>query len=372
MQESRPLESPVAAHSPEAGDVPILRLNGISKRYGNSVAIDKLSLDVRKGEFFFLLGPSGCGKTTTLRILAGFIEPDAGEILLEGHPIERFPSHRRDAAMVFQNYALFPHMTVFENIAFGLTMQKRPKREIADRVHEAMRLVRLPSFEHRHPKQLSGGQQQRVALARALVLRPKLLLLDEPLSNLDAKLRKELREEVLEIQRLTGTTTIFVTHDLEEALVMADRVAVMNHGRIEQCGTPREIFLQPATAFVADFIGHENIIEGSMDGPVLKVGALTIRVPTHRSLRDTARFAIPAPAIAVSDSPMPLDNCFAAKVLRTSFFGPVTRVAVSIEQLRLAAEIGTSALSGGLSEQRTIYVAWNSADMIEIASHAPR
>lgn len=351
----------------------LLRLSGLHKRFGAAVVIDDLSIEVKQGEFFALLGPSGCGKTTTLRMLAGFIEPDAGSIFLDGVSIERLPSHRREAAMVFQNYALFPHMTVFDNIAFGLKMQKRPKAEIIERVHEAMRLVRLPSYDLRFPKELSGGQQQRVALARALVLRPKLLLLDEPLSNLDANLRKALRDEVIEIHRITGTTTIFVTHDLEEALVMADRVAVMNKGRVEQCGTPQDIFLRPATAFVADFIGHENVIEGELFQNILKKDALQIRVPINiRSDRvGLARFAVLAANIELSEQPLDrYDNCFIGTINRIRFYGGVTRVMASVGACQFIVQVGSSAVTRQFSEGMQVYLAWASVDMVEIKTDA--
>jgi len=353
--------------------VPFLRLLGLQKRFGSTAVIRDLSIEVKQGEFFALLGPSGCGKTTTLRMLAGFIAPDGGTISLDGLSIERLPSYRRDAAMVFQNYALFPHMTVFDNIAFGLKMQKRPKAEIIERVHEAMRLVRLPSYDERFPKELSGGQQQRVALARALVLRPKLLLLDEPLSNLDANLRKALRDEVIEIHRVTGTTTIFVTHDLEEALVMADRVAVMNKGQVEQCGTPQDIFLRPATPFVADFIGHENILEGEVGQGWLKKGTLRIQVPLAAQVKSAglARFAVLASNIELSERPLSqYDNCFLGTITRIRFYGGLTRVTVKLGDCELVAQLGSSGLTRQLTEGAQAYAAWASSDMVKINTDA--
>src|SRR5258705_10446400 len=220
-------------------DVPeMLALRSITKSFGGNRVVDELSLSIRKGEFVSVLGPSGCGKTTTLWMVAGFVQPDQGELLLAGERIDNVPSHRRGAAMVFQNYALFPHLTVFDNIAFGPRMHKVTKEQISQKVEKALALVRLPGLGARYPRELSGGQQQRVALARAIAVEPKLLLLDEPLSNLDAKLRKELRNEFLEIHRVSGITTLFVTHDIEEAFSVSDRVAVMNHGRLEQFDTP--------------------------------------------------------------------------------------------------------------------------------------
>ena len=235
-----------------------LRLAGIEKRYGSTVAVAAIDLDVRDGEFMTLLGPSGCGKTTTLGLIAGFFPPTRGEIYVKGQPVAGLPPFRRDIGVVFQDYALFPHMTAAENVAFGLRMRKIPAEETAQRVREALELVQLAGLGERRPLELSGGQRQRVALARALVIRPAVLLLDEPLSNLDLKLREEMRVEIATLQRRLGITTVFVTHDQGEALVMSDRIAVMNAGRIEQVGTPADIYERPATRFVAEFIGRMN------------------------------------------------------------------------------------------------------------------
>jgi putative spermidine/putrescine transport system ATP-binding protein len=223
-----------------------LELIGITKRYGEVRAADDISLDVVDGEFLVLLGPSGCGKTTTLRIVAGFIEPTSGSVCLGGRDITALPPWKRNAGLVFQSYALFPHMTVAENIAFGLEMRKTPKAKMAPKITEALRLVRLDHLADRLPRQLSGGQQQRVALARALVFRPDVLLLDEPLSNLDAKLRQDVRVEIRELQRKLGLTTVMVTHDQEEALTMADRLVVMSEGRIRQIGSQQDLYERPA------------------------------------------------------------------------------------------------------------------------------
>jgi len=243
-----------------------LALQHLQKRFGATLAVDDLSLEVAEGELVALLGPSGCGKTTTLRMIAGFVEADSGTILLTGRDITRLPANRRNAGMVFQRYALFPHMTVAENIAFGLEMRKLAKPEIARRVAEALRQVRLEGFDARLPRQLSGGQQQRVALARALVINPEVLLLDEPLSNLDAKLRHEVRLEIRELQQRLGLTTVFVTHDQEEALVLADRLVLMHRGQVQQIGSPTELYEHPANHFVADFIGKSNFFRGRMVG----------------------------------------------------------------------------------------------------------
>jgi putative spermidine/putrescine transport system ATP-binding protein len=235
-----------------------LRLAGITKRYGAVTAVDGVDLEVRDGEFLTLLGPSGCGKTTTLGLIAGFFPPSAGEIYLKGRPVAGLPPFKRDIGVVFQDYALFPHMTAGENVAFGLRMRNVERAEMDARVKEALDLVQLRGLGERRPLELSGGQRQRVALARALVIRPAVLLLDEPLSNLDLKLREEMRVEIAGLQRRLGITTVFVTHDQGEALVMSDRIAVMNAGRIEQLGRPAEIYERPATRFVAQFIGRMN------------------------------------------------------------------------------------------------------------------
>jgi ABC-type Fe3+/spermidine/putrescine transport system ATPase subunit len=241
-----------------------LRLAGLEKRYGATVAVAGIDLEVREGEFMTLLGPSGCGKTTTLGLIAGFFPPSAGEIYLRGQPVAGLPPFKRDIGVVFQDYALFPHMTAGENVAFGLRMRNAPAVEMAQRVREALDLVQLSGLAERRPLELSGGQRQRVALARALVIRPAVLLLDEPLSNLDLKLREEMRVEIAGLQRRLGITTVFVTHDQGEALVMSDRIAVMNAGRIEQIGSPADIYERPASRFVAEFIGRMNFFsEGS-------------------------------------------------------------------------------------------------------------
>ena len=235
-----------------------LELIGLEKHYGGAAAVAGIDLTVNEGEFVTLLGPSGCGKTTTLALVAGFLPPTAGEILLKGKSVADLPAFRRDIGVVFQDYALFPHMTAAENVAFGLKMRRVPSSETAKRVNEALDLMQLAGLGERRPLQMSGGQRQRVALARALVINPTVLLLDEPLSNLDLKLREEMRVEIVAIQRRLGITTVFVTHDQGEALVMSDRIAVMNAGRIEQIGDPAEIYERPATRFVAEFIGRTN------------------------------------------------------------------------------------------------------------------
>jgi spermidine/putrescine transport system ATP-binding protein len=237
----------------------IIEIEAVEKRFGDQVIIPPLSLEIQEGEFLTILGPSGCGKTTLLRMIAGFETLTGGTILLDGKAIESLPPYKRDMNLVFQHYALFPHMTVEKNIRFGLQMKHVPEKEQKERAEEAMRLTQLTEFRNRKPSQLSGGQQQRVAIARAIVNNPKVLLLDEPLGSLDFKLRKDLQRELKNLQRNLGITFIYVTHDQEEAMSMSDRIAVMNKGRIEQIGSPREIYNEPKTMFVATFIGENNI-----------------------------------------------------------------------------------------------------------------
>lgn len=239
----------------------VIEISGISKHYHDHIALDNVSLNVRSGEFLTLLGPSGCGKTTLLRLLSGFETPTAGKIYIDGKDVNGLAPHHRHINTVFQSYALFPHMTVFDNIAFGLRCKHLPKKEIETRVEEALQMVKLKKYSNRKPHQLSGGQQQRVAIARAVVNKPLVLLLDEPLSSLDYRLRKTMQIELKQLQRQLGITFIFVTHDQEEALSMSDRVAVMNEGLIEQIGTPREVYEEPQNLYVAKFIGEVNIFE---------------------------------------------------------------------------------------------------------------
>src|SRR5919201_3422692 len=244
-----------------------LELQRLSKRYGELDAVREVSLIVEEGELVVLLGPSGCGKTTTLRMIAGFVEPSLGAVFLGGRNVTHLPPWKRNAGLVFQSYALFPHLTVSQNVAFGLESRRTNAADIAHRVAEALRLVRLEQLGDRLPRQLSGGQQQRVALARALVFRPDVLLLDEPLSNLDAKLRQDVRVEIRELQRKLELTTVMVTHDQEEALTMADRLVVMNEGSVRQIGSQRDLYEKPADRFVAGFVGRSTFLEGTLEAP---------------------------------------------------------------------------------------------------------
>jgi spermidine/putrescine transport system ATP-binding protein len=299
-------------------------LDGVSKRFGRLAAVDDVTFEIGEGEFFSLLGPSGCGKTTTLRMVAGFERPDAGRIVLQGNDVTTVPANKRPLNMVFQQYALFPHMSVYDNVAFGLRVKGVPRRDHGGRVKEMLRIVELEGLERRRPRQLSGGQQQRVALARALVNSPAALLLDEPLGALDVKLRKQMQLQLKAIQHDLGTTFVYVTHDQEEALAMSDRIAVMNHGRVEQIGRPREIYERPSTAFVADFIGSLNAFDLRIDEFVGDMAVMR--------LGESERVVVP-----VGDGHGP---------------GEVLRVAVRPERVLIAP--AGSALDGGSRLEGTI------------------
>ncbi|TML70373.1 MAG: ABC transporter ATP-binding protein [Actinobacteria bacterium] len=317
--------------------VPGISLREVSKRYGSQDALLPVSLEIRDGEFFCLLGPSGCGKTTTLNLIGGFVAPTQGTIWIGGHRVDRLPPHKRNVNTVFQSYALFPHMTVGENVAFGLKMARVDKGESSRRALEALRLVGLEDFGARLPTQLSGGQQQRVAVARALVRRPTVLLLDEPLGALDLKLRKRLQVELSQIHREVGTTFVYVTHDQEEAMAMADRIAIMNAGRIEQVGTPSEIYRVPRSRFVADFIGESNFFDVTLDASapgvaVLKDGS-KVGCPnggvTPGSKAATLMIRPESIHVVLPEAAPP--GSLRATTVQTSFLGSYTRVAVRCE-----------------------------------------
>jgi putative spermidine/putrescine transport system ATP-binding protein len=282
-----------------------LRLRELTKLFRETRAVDRLSLSLEPGSMVALLGPSGCGKTTTLRMIAGLVEPSAGEIYLDDRPITRVPTHRRNIGMLFQNYALFPHMTVAENVAFGLEARGIRRKAAAARIGEALRLVQLDGYDRRMPAQLSGGQQQRVALARALVVQPALLLLDEPLGALDKSLRQSMQVELRRLQQRLGITTVMVTHDQDEALTMADRIAIMRDGNLEQTGSPAEVYQRPASRFIANFLGAANFFHGRVEraasGSLLVVlpGGLSLTVPASRPLGSPVTIAVRPEAVTV-------------------------------------------------------------------------
>ncbi|MFE0676822.1 ABC transporter ATP-binding protein [Streptomyces sp. NPDC058867] len=302
-----------------------VEFRSLRRRFGATVALDGLDLTARPGELLALLGPSGCGKTTALRMLAGFEHPDSGEVLVDGTDVTRVPAHRRDAGMVFQSYSLFPHLDALDNVAFGLRMRKVKASERRSRAAELLELVGLADQGGRYPHQLSGGQQQRVALARALALRPRVLLLDEPLSALDAKVRLSLREEIRRLQQELGITTLFVTHDQEEALSLADRVAVMRAGRLEQCAEPAELYGRPATAFVAEFVGTMSRIPGRLDRDTVEV--LGQRLPVEGPVPSTADVDVLVRPETVRVGADPAGD---ATVVASSFLGAVTRLTVRL------------------------------------------
>jgi spermidine/putrescine transport system ATP-binding protein len=348
-----------------------IELRGVSKRYRELVALQPVDLEIREGEFFCLLGPSGCGKTTTLNLIGGFVQVSSGEIFIEGQRADRIPPYKRNVNTVFQNYALFPHLNVYDNVGFGLRVAHVGRLEARPRIEQALALVGLDQHADRFPAQLSGGQQQRVAVARALVKRPAVLLLDEPLGALDLKLRKRLQIELAQIHREVRTTFVFVTHDQEEAMAMADRIAVMNEGRIEQIGTPEEIYRRPESRFVADFIGESNFLEverGSDGRVVARDGSiLPCSAPPGDWKRATLMIRPESVQIVAGNGHK---EGLAGRVVRSSFLGSFTRVAVQCDTA--GAQI-MAALQGGaasqLQEDTTATVTWSAQDAVVLDPH---
>jgi putrescine transport system ATP-binding protein len=319
---------------------PLVRFERVTKRFGDAVAIDDLTLDIFPGEFFALLGPSGCGKSTLLRLLAGLETPSAGRVMLDGEAIDAVPPHHRPVNMMFQSYALFPHLTVEGNVAFGLKQERRARADIAARVAEMLALVKMQSFARRKPHELSGGQRQRVALARSLVKRPRVLLLDEPLAALDKQLRAQTQFELIELQARLGTTFVIVTHDQEEAMTVADRIAVMEHGRIVQVGTPAEIYEQPNSRYVARFVGDVNLIEGRLAATApsgsLIDSTVGIRLAVAQRVDDAAGATVwvalrPEKVRIAVEQPSAAQNCVAGRVSEIGYLGNVSVYKVRLD-----------------------------------------
>lgn len=354
-----------------------VELKNIQKHFGSNVVVDRFDLQIEQGECVTFLGPSGCGKTTTLNMIAGFLEPDQGEIYIKGKLMNGVPSNKRDLGMVFQTYSLFPHMTVEQNVAYGLKLRKVPKAEIKERVKRVLEIVKLPHLGDRFPKQLSGGQRQRIAIARALVTEPSLLLLDEPLSNLDAKLREELREELKRLQQEIGVTTIFVTHDQEEAMYLSDRIVVLDHGKVEQIGTPNEIYLQPATEFVHEFIGKSNRFVGvveKVDGELVELrtdaGQLfsANRKQKNFSVGDAVSIYVRPEKMKIAsakDHTKNAVNTIIGNVKLTSFLGSYTECIVESNGAAINCRLHMS--DQHLEENASVELSWNVEDVYVFA-----
>lgn len=353
-----------------------VELRNTTKKFGKVVAVNDVSFQVRQGEFLTLLGPSGCGKTTTLRLIAGLETPTVGEIFIRQEDVTNAPPYTRDVSLMFQNYALFPHKNVFDNIAFGLKYRKRgiPKDERKRRVKEALELVHLPGIEARYPRQLSGGQQQRVAMARSLVIEPAVLLLDEPLSNLDLKLRERMRVELKQIQEQVGITFIFVTHDQQEALMLSDRVAVMEEGRIIQLGLPREVYEKPQSRFVAEFIGQSNFLEGRVvqAGPlgaeIETESGLTLRVPAdpHASTGSKGVLQIRAERVHVHRQKRPPSDgyTFSGTVERVIYVGNTIQYFIKLESHDLIMATRPTSGEAQFARGEAVWISFGLEDVV--------
>ncbi|AWI08075.1 spermidine/putrescine transport system ATP-binding protein [Ereboglobus sp. PH5-5] len=349
----------------------MIQINGVTKRFGNFTAVNDVTLEVQTGEFLTLLGPSGCGKTTLLRMLSGFEHPTEGTIFIDGEDVTDLAPYRRNVNQVFQSYALFPHMTVRDNIGFGLRMKKVAEAEARQRIADVVKLVALEGFEDRYPHQLSGGQRQRVALARAIVPRPTVLLLDEPLSALDAKLRVQMQFELKRLQKHLGITFVFVTHDQEEALTMSDRIAVFNKGKLEQLGTADEIYHHPKTAFVADFIGEANLLEAEMisrngvNGRVRVEGGLelTISLSQWPAEMTCAIVTVRPEKVFISKHPIDAENVFEAHITEEVFQGAIDRLGIQCVN-------GTTQLTALVANESALQEAFHQGDRVWCGLHA--
>ncbi len=346
-----------------------VELSGLTKRYGETLAVADVSLRVEEGEFFSLLGPSGCGKTTTLRMIAGFVRPNEGQVFIGGEDMTLLPPERRGIGIVFQNYAIFPHMTVFDNIAFGLKMRKVPKREIRGRVGKALEQVNLDGYERRYQRELSGGEQQRVALARVLITEPKILLLDEPLSALDKKLREEMKYWIKELQQSLGITTVYVTHDQGEALTMSDRIAVMNRARVVQIGAPDTIYEHPADRFVTDFIGESNILEArvaAVDADVCRiaVGRVELAAPRRDGIEagQPVGFVVRPERVLIGAAAEAAGGTTAtATVVDRSYQGAIIRYRMRLEGQEIVAEVPNRPDQPDLADGAETLIGWTVA-----------
>jgi spermidine/putrescine ABC transporter ATP-binding subunit len=353
-----------------------ITVRGLTKRHGSVTAVENLHLEIAAGEFVTILGPSGCGKTTTLMCIAGFTLPDAGDILVNGRSVVGLPAHRRELGVMFQHASLFPHMTVFENVAFSLRMRDRPSAEVGDRVRAALGMVRLLGFERRRPNQLSGGQQQRVALARALVFQPPILLLDEPLAALDLKLRQQLQLEIKRLHEELGVTVVSVTHDQSEALAMADRIVVMNDGRIQQTGSPEQLYRYPTNAFVAQFIGEANLVTGTLlrrEGSCAVArlaGDLEVKaaMPRHHVEESAEITLVLRPeSILLCDKCAGLANVFEGVVEKTIYLGLATRYYVTLDGgISVVAESQNRSGMPRAERNERVVVGWAAEDMVAL------
>ncbi|MED3997189.1 ABC transporter ATP-binding protein [Peribacillus frigoritolerans] len=355
-----------------------VEIKGAFKQFGANVVLNGIDLEVKQGELLTLLGPSGCGKSTTLNLIAGFLDPDRGEVHIKGNNVTKVPPYKRDLGMVFQTYSLFPHMTVYENLSFGLKLRKVGKAEQKKKISKALELVKMSGLENRYPRELSGGQRQRVAISRALVVEPELLLLDEPLSNLDAKLRHELRAEIKRLQKEIGVTTIFVTHDQEEALSMSDRVVVMNAGKIEQISTPTEIYNHPKTEFVFQFIGKSNCFEGNVSAidkrkVAVKIGSDITHVDTNNVMGNESNlktgdevklYIRPEKLQIVSldeKSSSPLDF-HRAKISQMNYLGTSWEINVLIQGKSI--QVLTSAFDSSWQNGSEVLIGWSPSEVM--------